>query len=135
MIVFVMVVLPAGMYFFYAKQSDKKAQAFLAQNPNAVKVYLSQLTMSGIQSVSVEIEQVDAQEPVMFMEGLKSGFYLTPGTHTLLASASKTRPGVMHKTVSTEYGPLKLEVQIEIGKSYNFGFDIDQETFTLSERA
>lgn len=102
-ILLAMFVLPGAMYFIYKTLGDKKAKAFLEQNPNAVKVYINGLSMSGIYSVAVYVNAVDDQDPINFMDGFKGGFYLTPGIHVLQATSTMTRPGVMYKTVSKEY--------------------------------
>lgn len=52
----------------------------------------------------------------------------------LEVSASKTRPGVVHKTVTTEYGPVDQEVEVVMGKEYLFSFDAKEEIFTLVEK-
>lgn len=126
--------IPAVSYFFYKRSTDQKVQAFLEQNPYAAKVYLPLFSRSGIHSVSVRISLVDGEVPVTFMEGFKTWVYLTPGKHVLEVSASKTRPGVVHKTVTTEYGPVDQEVEVVMGKEYLFSFDAKEEIFTLVEK-
>lgn len=103
MIILAVFVLPGVMYYIYKVMGNKKIKDFLDQNPNAVKVYVNALSMSGIYSVAVAVEAVDEQEPINFLDGLKGGFYLTPGIHVLQATSTMTRPGVMYKTVSKEY--------------------------------
>ena len=129
-----MVGLPAVFYFIYKKFSDKKIQEFLEKNPNAVKVYLGGLGMSGVYTVSVQIDSVDGEKAVTFIEGIKTGFYLNPGTHLVEATATKTRPWIMYKSVSTTYWPIKNEVEVEMHKTYSFGFDAKNETFTFGEK-
>ncbi len=133
-LVIFMVVLPATFYFLTKQASNKKVQAFLEQHPDAVKVYLPGLGMSGVHAVSVALESVDGEKPLIFMEGMKTGFYVLPGKHTLEATATKTRAGVLHKSVSTVFGPFKHEVQVEAYKIYQFGFDGKEEVFTFSEK-
>ena len=133
-LVIFIVVLPATFYFLSKQASDKKVQAFLEQHPDAVKVYLPVLGMSGVHAVSVSLQSVDGEKPLTFIEGMKTGFYVLPGKHTLVATATKTRAGVLHKSVSTVFGPLKHEVQVEAQKVYEFGFDGKEEVFTFSEK-
>ncbi len=40
----------------------------------------------------------------------------------------------MHKSVSTVFGPIKNEVEVEMHKTYSFGFDAQDETFTFQEK-
>lgn len=133
-LVIFIVVLPAAFYFLSKQASDKKVQAFLEQHPDAAKVYLPVLGMSGVHAVSVSLQSVDGEKPLTFIEGMKTGFYLLPGKHILEATATKTRAGVVHKSVSTVFGPLKHEVQVEAHKVYEFGFDGKEEIFTFSEK-
>ncbi len=129
-----MVGLPAVFYFVYKKFSDKKIKEFLEKNPNAIKVYLGGLEMNGVHAVSINLDSVDGEKPLTFMEGLKTGIYLLPGKHILEATATKTRPWIMHKSVSTVFGPIKNEVEVEMHKTYSFGFDAQDETFTFQEK-
>lgn len=68
------------------------------------------------------------------MEGRKTGVYLLPGKHVLEATATKTRPWIMHKSVSTIFGPIKNEIEVEMQKVYVFGFDGENDTFTFQEK-
>lgn len=133
-LVIFIVVLPAAFYFWTKQASDKKVQAFLEQHPDAAKVYLPVMGMSGMHAVTISLESVDGEKPLTFMEGMKPGFYLLPGKRVLEATATKTRAGVVHKSVSTVFGPLKHEVEVEAHKVYEFGFDGKEEVFTFSEK-
>ena len=60
---------------------------------------------------------------------------ILPGPHTLAVAAQHSRPGVLAKTVSTTYGPVKVNVNLEPHKDYQLTFDRDSQQFGLVERA
>ena len=66
-------------------------------------------------------------------EGLRLAYAVTAGTHTVEASATTSRPGVLHKTVNETFGPVKLEVEVEPRKKYALGFNTKEKEFTFTE--
>ena len=60
---------------------------------------------------------------------------IVPGPHTLALAAQHSRPGVLSKTVTTTYGPVKVNVNLEPHKDYQLTFDRDSQQFGLVERA
>ena len=126
-----MVVYLVGM-LIYMKSRKNAVNKWLAENPTAVKVYLD--TKSGlIRSNSLRIVSVDLDWPVIFAEGMKQGFYLLPGKHVVESTFSTTRPGLLYRTVTTQYGPTKQELEVEAGKTYDYSFDLKAEQYEFSE--
>jgi hypothetical protein len=131
-IVFGLVVVCAMVFNMAVLKSVKKsAQNFLKEHPDAVKVYLSFKTLLTLGSISVH--SVDGDEPAFFSESLKSGFYVIPGKRMVEMSYTSSRPGILHKSVTTTYGPYKKEVVIAPNRNYLLGFARRQETFTFEE--
>ena len=105
--------------------------AFLAQRPDAAKIYLAVKAL--ITSEAVTVYTVDGERPQSFMEAGKTGLYVIPGKRTVEMSYSHSRPGVLHRAVTHTYGPVTKELETEPGKSYLLGFDRDAENFTFAE--
>lgn len=136
-IFFILVVACAAYYYFVVmKQIQRKkddAEQFQRDHPEASKVYLKTGMTGLLTSEEVTILGVNDNEPVLFYEGLKQGFFLMPGKSVIEVSCSWTRPGVLHKNVTTEVAPSKQEVEAEAGKAYRLGFDRDAETYVFEE--
>lgn len=121
-------------YLFYVKKSRGDKAAFLQQNPTAASVYMY-VGQQLLKTVEVSIEKVDGEyHKNFFNEGTRIVYMILPGEHTLDVSASTTRPGVTHKTVTEIFGPQKIKVNIEANKSYIVGFDTKENTFTFTEK-
>ena len=118
--------------FFFAKKRKAAAKDWLAENPDASKVYI-QSKLNVIVESHLTVLSVDGDAPRTFTEGLKTGFYLKPGVHTVESTYETTRPGVVHKTVTDVYGPSKQEIEVEAGKRYDYGFDPKEKSYTFSE--
>lgn len=116
--------------YWYSNNKNKK---WLEENPTAVKVYMPTMSASGISVGTMEVESIDGEEPRFFTEGMKRGFYLLPGTHVITSTFTKTRPGVVHRSVSTVFGPTKQEVEVKAGESYYYDFDTKTNTYTFTK--
>lgn len=112
---------------------NKNARAkWLAAHPGAVKVALETGTNL--------ITQKDLYARVISGEGkafVEKGHYIIlamPGQLVLEVRYSYTRPGVLHKNVTTTWGPSRIELQLESGKNYALSFDRKEEQFKLQEK-
>ena len=128
------------MYYYVAvrvqlRKKKAAAEAFLAAHPDAAKVF----TKMGLWGLYGELTAigVDDQPPTEFYEGLMAGqgFLLLPGGHVVEATYAWTRPGILHKTVTTRIGPSKLEVVAEPGKRYRLSFNRREEQYRFEELA
>lgn len=81
----------------------------------------------------ITVNSVDGERPLFFTEKLSTGFYVTPGTHIVESSFSKTRPGVLSRSVTTTYGASKQEITVEASKSYNYFFNTKEEAYGFEE--
>jgi hypothetical protein len=109
-----------------AKASNKN---FLTEHPDAAKVYL--VAKALITTEAARVHSVNGGKPESFFEGSKSGFYLAPGRSSVEISYTYSRPGVLHKTVTTSTGAVKKELVAEANKSYFLGFDRKAQNFTF----
>lgn len=113
--------------------TNKNANKFLQENPGASKLFTKNKSI-GITSQTIEILKVDDNESSsVFVEGMKYGIYLKPGNRELTVRATSTRPGILHKRVTTVWGPMKINVNIEPEKTYELRFDKKEEQFSIHE--
>ena len=113
--------------------TNKNANKFLQENPGASKLFTKNKSI-GITSQTIEVLKVDDNESSsVFVEGMKYGIYLKPGNRELTVRATSTRPGILHKRVTTVWGPMKINVNIEPDKTYELRFDKKEEQFSIHE--
>ena len=121
-------------FLFYVKKSRNKKKDYIKENPTVSTVYC-EIGQKGIKSLTVTIVSIDGERKLTwFAEGTKNAYMLFPGTHIIEATASTTRPGGVYKNVTEDFGPQKLEVEIEESKVYVLGFDIKNKEFTFTEK-
>jgi hypothetical protein len=113
------------------KKMKTSGQNFLAEHPDAVKIYLT--VKAFITAEAVTVHTIDGGSPSPFIEKGKSGFFAVPGKRIAEMSYTYSRPGLLHKTVTQTIGPAKKELLVEAGKNYRLGFDRTDETFTFEE--
>lgn len=116
------------------KKLKTATQNFLAQNPNAAKVYLN-AGYKVVSSDAVSVHLVDGGEPILFNKGAKAGFYVAPGAHTVEISYTHNRAGVIYRNVTTTTGNVQKAIVVEAGKEYSLGFDKKQGEFVFIELA
>lgn len=113
--------------------TNKNSNKFLQENPGASKLFTKNKSI-GIITQTIEILKVDDNESSsVFVEGMKYGIYLKPGDRELTVRATSTRPGILHKRVTTVWGPMKINVNIEPDKTYELRFDKKEEQFSIHE--
>ena len=113
--------------------TNKNSNKFLQENPGASKLFTKNKSI-GITSQTIEILKVDDNESSsVFVEGMKYGRELKPGDRELTVRATTTRPGILHKRVTTVWGPMKINVNIEPDKTYELRFDKKEEQFSIHE--
>ena len=105
--------------------------SFLKKHPDAARVFLTSRAL--ITTEAVTVYSVDNASPSNFVEKGKTGFYLAPGQSTVSMSYSYTRPGVLHKTVTTSTDVVEKVLEVEANRSYMLGFDRKAECFTFEE--
>ena len=141
--IYYFILIPIGLlaYFAFAifktKNDKKRVTNWLNEHPDAVKVYIGKTSsvtgMLASAAQQITVSSVDGERPFYFREGLSTGFYVTPGTHIVESSFSKTRPGFFYRSVTTTYGASKQEITVEASKSYNYFFNTKEEVYGFEE--
>ena len=141
--IYYFILLPIGLlaYFAFAifktKNDKQRVTNWLNEHPDAVKVYISKISsvtgMLASAAQRITVISVDGERPLFFREKLSTGFYVTPGTHIVESSFSKTRLGILYRSVTTTYGASKQEITVESSKSYNYFFNTKKEAYGFEE--
>ena len=141
--IYYFILLPIGLlaYFAFAifktKKDKQRVTNWLNEHPDAVKVYIGKTSsitgMLASAAQQITVSSVDGERPLFFTEKLSTGFYVTPGTHVVESSFSKTRPGFFYRSVTTTYGASKQEITVEASKSYNYFFNTKEEAYGFEE--
>lgn len=139
--IYYFILIPIGLiaYFAFAifktKNEKKRVTNWLNEHPNAVKVYIGKTSsVTGYLASAarqITVNSVDGERPLFFREKLSTGFYVTPGTHIVESSFSKTRPSFFYRSVTTTYGASKQEITVENLKSYNYTFHTKEERYVF----
>ena len=131
-IVIAIFILAAVFSFVSIKMNQKALTKWLAVHPNAVKIELS----SGNNVITQKqlYARVISGEAAIFNEKAKYIDCADPGDIVLEVTYTYTRPGVLHKSVTTTWGPATVELNVERGKDYLLSFDKKEEQFKLSSK-
>ena len=141
--IYYFILIPIGLlaYFAFAifktKNEKQRVSSWLNEHSDAVKVYIgktsSVIGMLASAAQRITVISVDGERPLFFREKLSTGFYVTPGTHIVESSFSKTRPGFFYRSVTTTYGATKQEITVESSKAYNYFFNTKEEAYGFEE--
>lgn len=108
----------------------KKVNEFKSNHPDAASILLK-AGGTFITPHSMYLQHIAGQDPVWEIVGGRHKYWFTPGEHEISASYAKTRPGILYRSVTKTYGPVKMKVELEANKSYMLRFVKDE--FELSE--
>ncbi len=118
--------------FSYTKHNAKLAK-FTEEHPQAAKVSVK-ANKIGIIVENLNVLSVNGEQPLIYQEKLiNTGFYLLPGKNILEVSYDLSRPGILHKRVTTYYDPCKIEVEAEPNKEYKLSYDRKKEEYEFEE--
>ena len=117
--------------FIFMKHKKRSTQKWLEENPTASKIIVEE--KSPIKNAGLYIESVNEKSPVTFYEMKQAGIYLLPGTHVIKSVYAYSKRGILHKNVTKIYGPVKVEIEVEMGKVYKYSFDKKNETFVFTD--
>ena len=132
---FIISILYIPFVLKYMKKKKAEQEAFASANPTAAKVY-TKLGLGDIfSSEAVTVVAVNDGPPTPFYDGIKEGqgFFVLPGKSVIDVEYARTRPGILHKTVTTRTGITKQEIDAQPGKRYRLGFNREGEHFVLEE--
>lgn len=123
----------SGLYaIFYMKMNKNAKDKWLEEHKGAVRVALS--TSTNLITSKQLFAEVVSGEAAVFADNTSYAVYAMPGDVVLEVTYSYTRPGVVHRNVTTTWGPAKVELHLEPNKEYALTFDKNEEKFNLEER-
>ncbi len=122
----------AVAFIFYIKwKRNKDVDKWLVENKYARKVYLE--TVVGVNSRIIQVQNVNGEKPMIKSLKGQNILYLNPGRNTIKLTCSCTRPDVLRKSVTTIYGPIEMELDIEHYVDYKITFDKKNNKFIIGE--
>jgi hypothetical protein len=130
----ILIIIAAVVIFYipfmlmYLRKKKINASVFLEKNPDAARVYIV-----GAASGTLTVLSVGGDVPNTFVEGIKQGFFLLPGESVLDVQYTWSRPGVLHRVVTTTVGPTKIKVTADARKSYDIRYDKKAEEYVFTE--
>lgn len=127
--IFVLALVYGIMSYTYQKNAKKN---WLSTHEGAVKIALD-TGSNVITQKDMRVNVISGEASVFIERAGKYAVYAMPGDVVLEVTYTYTRPGVIHKTVSTTWGPAKLELHVEKNHEYKLVFDRDAENFFLKE--
>lgn len=122
----------AVVFIFYIKwKRNKNVDKWLIENKYARKVYLE--TVVGVNSRIIQVQNVNGEKPMIKSLKGQNILYLNPGRNTIKLTCSCTRPDVLRKSVTTIYGPIEMDLDIEHYVDYKITFDKKNNKFIIGE--
>ena len=127
-----MFIIFAVAFIFYIKwKRNKDVDKWLLENKYARKIYLE--TVVGVNSRIIQVQNVNGEKPKIKSLKGQNILYLNPGRNTIKLTCSCTRPDVLRKSVTTIYGPIEMDLDIEHYVDYKITFDKKSNKFIVSE--
>lgn len=127
-----MFIVFAVAFIFYIKwKRNKDVDKWLLENKYARKIYLE--TVVGVNSRIIQVQNVNGEKPKIKSLKGQNILYLNPGRNTIKLTCSCTRPDVLRKSVTTIYGPIEMDMDIEHYVDYKITFDKKSNKFIISE--
>lgn len=127
-----MFIIFAVAFIFYIKwKRNKEVDKWLLENKYARKIYLE--TVVGVNSRIIQVQNVNGEKPKIKSLKGQNILYLNPGRNTIKLTCSCTRPDVLRKSVTTIYGPIEMDMDIEHYVDYKITFDKKSNKFIVNE--
>lgn len=127
-----MFIIFAVAFIFYIKwKRNKEVDKWLLENKYARKIYLE--TVVGVNSRIIQVQNVNGEKPKIKSLKGQNILYLNPGRNTIKLTCSCTRPDVLRKSVTTIYGPIEMDMDIDHYVDYKITFDKKSNKFIVSE--
>lgn len=122
----------AVAFIFYIKwKRNKDVDKWLLENKYARKIYLE--TIVGVNSRIIQVQNVNGEKPKIKSLKGQNILYLNPGRNTIKLTCSCTRPDVLRKSVTTIYGPIEMDMDIDHYVDYKITFDKKSNKFIVNE--
>ena len=127
-----MFIVFAVAFIFYIKwKRNKDVDKWLLENKYARKIYLE--TVVGVNSRIIQVQNVNGEKPKIKSLKGQNILYLNPGRNNIKLTCSCTRPDVLRKSVTTIYGAIEMDMDIEHYVDYKITFDKKSNKFIVSE--
>lgn len=127
-----MFIIFAVAFIFYIKwKRNKEVDKWLLENKYARKIYLE--TVVGVNSSIIQVQNVNGEKPKIKSLKGQNILYLNPGRNNIKLTCSCTRPDVLRKSVTTIYGPIEMDMDIEHYVDYKITFDKKSNKFIVNE--
>lgn len=127
-----MFIVFAVAFIFYIKwKRNKDVDKQLLENKYARKIYLE--TVVGVNSSIIQVQNVNGEKPKIKSLKGQNILYLNPGRNNIKLTCSCTRPDVLRKSVTTIYGPIEMDMDIEHYVDYKITFDKKSNKFIVNE--
>lgn len=127
-----MFIVFAVAFIFYIKwKRNKEVDKWLLENKYARKIYLE--TVVGVNSRIIQVQNVNGEKPKIKSLKGQNILYLNPGRNNIKLTCSCTRPDVLRKSVTTIYGPIEMDMDIEHYVDYKITFDKKSNKFIVNE--
>ena len=127
-----MFIVFAVAFIFYIKwKRNKDVDKWLLENKYARKIYLE--TVVGVNSRIIQVQNVNGEKPKIKSLKGQNILYLNPGRNNIKLTCSCTRPDVLRKSVTTIYGPIEMDMDIEHYVDYKITFDKKSNKFIVRE--
>lgn len=122
-----------GYTFTQVKKFRDTPKNYLAQYPDAARVYLTYKEFIAGEAVSVY--SVNGELPARFVEGSKSGFYLAPGQGAVKVSYEHARRGILPRSATEGTGKTDMVLEVMPRGKYMLGFDCEANEFVFKPLA
>lgn len=128
---FMFIVFAVAFIFYIKWKRNKEVDKWLLENKYARKIYLE--TVVGVNSRIIQVQNVNGEKPKIKSLKGQNILYLNPGRNTIKLTCSCTRPDVLRKSVTTIYGPIEMDMDIDHYVDYKITFDKKSNKFIVSE--
>ncbi|MDR2231632.1 MAG: hypothetical protein LBE56_00750 [Tannerella sp.] len=126
------VVLYLPCFYLWKRRRDSQTTAYRRAHPDAVKVYLERTKLNDL----LTVWKVNGAAPVLFSEGIRTGFYLLPGENSIDVAYQWTTVSITslsgYETHTAENSHLTLF--IEANKNYSLLYDHALKDYVFMEK-
>ena len=124
------IVFAVAVIFYIKWKGNKEVDKWLLENKYARKIYLE--TVVGVNSRIIQVQNVNGEKPKIKSLKGQNILYLNPGRNTIKLTCSCTRPDVLRKSVTTIYGPIEMDMDIDHYVDYKITFDKKSNKFIVN---
>ena len=115
---------------FIMKRKKANNNKYLAEHPDAAKVYLQR--QLGVTSQIITVSTVNGIPARTFHEGSKVGIYVLPGQSELELEYAYQYHGGGNRTITESTGTVKKTIEAKANGVYMFSFDREEKVFSFA---